>query len=61
MNSALTLGSENRQSVERAVAEAIKILAPDGGFILAAIDELFEDSRWENIVAMIETWRRLSP
>jgi len=61
VNSALTLGSENRQSVERAVAEAIKILAPDGGFILAAIDELFEDSRWENIVAMIETWRRLSP
>ena len=59
VNSAVTLtGSE--QGVEKAVEEAFRILAPDGGFILAAIDQLFEDTIWKNFMTMIDTWRRLT-
>jgi len=60
MNSAVTLGSGGRQDVENAVRNAIEILAPGGGFVLAPIDQLFEDTRWENVLTMIETWRKLS-
>jgi hypothetical protein len=60
MNSAVTLGSGRRQDVENAVRNAIEILAPGGGFVLAPIDQLFEDTRWENVLTMIETWRKLS-
>ncbi len=59
VNSALTLGSGTRQDVEKAVAEAIRTLAPGGGFILSAIDQLFEDTRWDNVLTMIDAWRRL--
>ena len=60
MNSAVTLGSGDRQDVETAVKDAIESLAPGGGFILAPIDQLFEDTRWENVLTMIETWHKLS-
>ena len=59
VNSAVTL-TGNKQGVEKAVEEAFRILAPDGGFILAAIDQLFEDTMWENFMTMIQTWRTLS-
>ncbi|MGD0424505.1 MAG: uroporphyrinogen decarboxylase family protein [Candidatus Bathyarchaeia archaeon] len=59
VNSAVTL-TGNKQGVEKAVEEAFRILAPEGGFILAAIDQLFEDTKWDNFMTMIQTWRRLS-
>jgi uroporphyrinogen-III decarboxylase len=59
VNSAVTL-TGNKQGVEKAVEEAFRILAPEGGFILAAIDQLFEDTKWDNFITMIQTWRRLS-
>jgi hypothetical protein len=46
--------------VEKAVEDAVRALAPGGGFILAAIDQLFEDTKWENFTTMMETWRRLT-
>jgi uroporphyrinogen decarboxylase len=60
VNSAITLGSGSKKDVEKAVSEAVRILSPGGGFILSAIDQLFQDSRWESIETMIETWRKLS-
>jgi len=59
VNSAVTLRGE-KQGVERAVEEAVRILAPGGGFILGAIDQLFEDTNWDNFMTMIQTWRRLT-
>jgi hypothetical protein len=60
MNSAVTLSSGSRQDVEMAVKGAIENLAPRGGFVLAPIDQLFEDTRWENVLTLIETWHKLS-
>ncbi len=60
MNSAVTLASGSEKDAETSVKEAIKTLAPGGGFVLAPIDQLFEDTRWENVLTMIEIWRKLS-
>jgi len=59
VNSAVTLTGD-KQSVEKAVGEAIRTLSPGGGFILAAIDQLFEDTKWDNFMTMIQTWRTLT-
>jgi hypothetical protein len=59
VNSAVTL-TGSKQGVEEAVEEAFSILAPSGGFILAAIDQLFEDTVWDNFMTMIHAWRRLT-
>ena len=56
VNSAVTL-TGNKQGVERAVDDAIRFLAPNGGFILGAIDTLYEDTIWDNFVTMIRSWR----
>ena len=58
VNSAVTLTGP-KQGVEKAVEEAFSTLAP-GGFILAAIDQLFEDTVWENFMTMIHTWKVLT-
>jgi len=58
VNAAVTLGYETRESVERMVTDAITTLAPGGGFILSAIDQLFEDTPWSNIEAMVKTWHK---
>jgi len=58
VNSAVTLAHGNKQQIENAVTEAIRILGPCGGFILSAIDQLFEEIPWDNITTMVETWRR---
>jgi hypothetical protein len=58
VNSAVTL-TGNKQGVERAAEDAIRILAPNGGFILAAIDTLYEDTVWDNFVTMIQSWRKV--
>jgi len=59
VNSAITLGQGNNQTIERAVSEAVRTLAPDGGFILSAIDQLFDDTPWANILNMIRAWRKV--
>ena len=59
VNAAVTL-TGNKQGVEKAVEDAIRILAPKGGFILGAIDTLYEDTIWDNFVTMIQSWRKVS-
>ncbi|MBO3842666.1 MAG: hypothetical protein FGF48_09685 [Candidatus Brockarchaeota archaeon] len=60
LNSSVTLTQWSRGEIEKAVAEAIGILAPGGGFILSAIDQIFPDTPWESIEAVLEAWRRLA-
>lgn len=59
VNGALTLGQGTPDEVRRAVREAIRILAPGGGFVLYAVDQLVKETPWANVEAMIETWREL--
>ena len=58
LNSAITLmGSE--QEIREATAAAIHTLAPGGGFVLYAVDQLNEGLPWRNVQVAIETWREL--
>jgi len=57
VNGALTIGHGSAGDVERAVNDAIRILAPGGGLILSAADAIFSDAPWENVLTMITTWR----
>ena len=59
VNGALTLGRGTPSDVERATEEAIRILAPGGGYVLYAVDQLVAETPWSNVEAMIGTWRRV--
>ena len=56
VNSAVTL-TGNKEGVEKAVEDAIRTLAPNG-FILGAIDTLYEDTIWDNFVTMTQSWNK---
>jgi len=59
ISASVTLAMGTKQKIESAVTEAIKILAPRGGFILAPIDQIFKETPEENIKTMIDIWRRI--
>jgi len=58
VNSAVTLKYGSKQEIEKAVSDAIQILNSDGGFILSAVDQIFEDTPWENLQIMRNAWQR---
>lgn len=58
VNSYLTLGMGTRKQIEEEVTEAIRTLAPGGGYILSAFDFIPVYARWKNIEHMIKVWRR---
>jgi len=60
MNAILTIGLETPREVEAAVEEAIRILAPGGGFVLFPVDQIIEGTPWENIEAMLSRWKELA-
>lgn len=60
VNSAVTLKLWSKQQIREAVTDAMRVLSPNGGFILSAIDQIFEDTPWENIEVMIDAWKRLA-
>ncbi|MEW6750007.1 MAG: uroporphyrinogen decarboxylase family protein [Candidatus Latescibacterota bacterium] len=60
MNAVLTLGTGTPQDARRAVEEAIRTLAPGGGFVLFPVDQIIAGTPWENIQAMLERWRELA-
>ena len=37
--------------------DALRILAPGGGFVLYPVDQIVRDTPWANVEAMIEAWR----
>lgn len=60
VNSAVTLNSGTSEVIRLAVAEAVRTLAPGGGFILSAIDEACKDTPWKNIRTFIDAWMAMS-
>ncbi len=58
MNSAVTLKLWSEKQIREAVANTMKVLAPGGGFILSAIDQIFPDTLWKNIKVMIDAWKQ---
>lgn len=60
MNAAITLGpASSKEDIRRAVGEAIRVMAPGGGFILYPVDQIFEDTPWRNVLALVECWREM--
>ena len=59
MNAILTLGEGTPEDARRAVEEAIRTLAPGGGFVLFPVDQIVAGTPWENIEAMLGRWREL--
>ena len=54
-----TIERRNKEEVEEAVQEALRILGPKG-FILSPVDNVAEDSdrTWDNVENMIKAWRK---
>jgi uroporphyrinogen-III decarboxylase len=60
INSAVTLGRGSQKEIEKAVEEAIRILAPGGGFVLYPVDVVLPEANpWDNIEIMLNKWRNV--
>ena len=60
INSALTLGRGSKEEIERAVEDAIRMLAPGGGFVLFPVDQVLpEVNPWDNIEILLKRWREI--
>lgn len=60
INGALTLGHGTVLEIQQATREAIDTLGPGGGFVLYAVDQVVKETPWENVLAMIDTWKELA-
>ena len=59
MNAAITLGRGTPNEIREAVNTAIQVLAPGGGFVLYPVDQIYNDTPWENVQIMIDRWREV--
>ncbi|UCF96169.1 MAG: hypothetical protein JSV89_13395 [Spirochaetaceae bacterium] len=60
INSAVTLGQGSEQEIEQAVTEAIRILAPGGGFVLYPVDVVLAGANpWSKVKVMLNKWREI--
>jgi hypothetical protein len=67
MNAPVTLGIGTPGEIEKGAQEAVRILAPGGGFILSALESIVlgHDPKicgsipWENVEHMVEAWRKV--
>ena len=60
INSAVTLGRGSKKEIEEATEDAIKYLAPGGGFVLYPVDNIGTNANpWDNIEIMIKKWREI--
>ena len=60
MNSAVTLGLGSEEEIRDAVTEAIRVLAPGGGFVLFPVDQILPEIPWEKVMTMVERWREIA-
>jgi hypothetical protein len=60
VSGALTVEQGTPEETEQAVIEALRVLAPGGGFILSPVDNVREDTEkaWQNTKVFIDTWKR---
>ena len=57
MNAAVTLSQANEAGVRQAVDDALRILAPGGGFILYPVDAIFCEQPWQQAQLVIDQWK----
>jgi hypothetical protein len=57
MNAALTVGTGSDAEIRGAVGEAMRVLAPGGGFILYPVDAIFSEMAWERVQIVIDQWK----
>ncbi|MDI7275768.1 MAG: uroporphyrinogen decarboxylase family protein, partial [Anaerolineae bacterium] len=62
VNGHLTVEHGSEDEVRAEVREAMRVLAPGGGFILSPVDNVREDTprSRDNVRALIDEWRRLT-
>ncbi len=59
VNGAVSLTYGTRKQIWKEVEDAVRILGPGGGFILSAVDQLFDFNPWEKIQTMIDAWKTM--
>ncbi|MFQ6044224.1 MAG: uroporphyrinogen decarboxylase family protein, partial [Candidatus Poribacteria bacterium] len=61
VNGFITVERGSKTEVREAVLNAIKTLAPGGGFILSPVDNIRDTSEetWKNVMAMLEAWKEM--
>jgi hypothetical protein len=60
INSAVTLGRGSKEEIEKAVEDAIRMLAPGGGFVLFPVDQILpEVNPWDNIEILLKRWSEI--
>ena len=59
LNSHVTLGMGTEKDIREAVRDAVRILAPGGGFVLFPVDQVSKDIPRESIETMIDEWRKV--
>lgn len=57
INSGVTLGSGDRDKIQKAVHSAIETMGSDGGFILSPVDALYPDTPERSLEYLMESWR----
>jgi uroporphyrinogen decarboxylase len=62
VNGHLTVEQGTSEAVRAEVRQAMRMLAPDGGFILSPVDNVREDTHQsrENVLTLIGEWQRLT-
>jgi len=60
LSSAVTLGRGTKEQIEEAVEQAIRKLAPGGGFVLFPVDGILPGGNpWEKTKILLEKWREI--
>ena len=60
MNSTVILGIGTAEEIRDAVTEAIQVMAPGGGFVLSAIDQILPELPWENVMIAYNRWKEMA-
>jgi uroporphyrinogen-III decarboxylase len=59
VNSALSLTEWDDQDIRAAVEQALRILAPGGGFVLYPVASILSCQPWDKVLVLIDQWKSL--
>ncbi len=60
LNASMTLGRGTAEEIRAAVDEAIRLLAPGGGFVLFPVDNIMAAANpWERTRVLLDRWRQI--
>jgi uroporphyrinogen-III decarboxylase len=57
LNSAVMFSQWSDQQIRQATDQALRIMAPGGGFILFPVDAVFDSQPWEKVKTLIDYWK----